>query len=34
MTRTVTAMMMPMDMRCMCVCFDASIPMRSPEIAG
>ena len=34
MTRFCAIMMMPMDMRRMCMCFAASIPMCSPEIAA
>ena len=33
MTRFDAAMMMPMDMCRMCMCFAVSIPMRSPEFA-
>lgn len=34
MTRFCAIMMMPMDMRRMCMCFAVSIPMCSPEIAA
>ena len=34
MTSFCAIMMMPMDMRRMCMCFAASIPMCSPEIAA